>query len=280
MAKLLLISKKRLRLKKRVRKPKRTVRDAQIKAVVKRVLGRQTETKVSQEFGTLVPITLQAGVTSMGQNAYCVTAGSSNFTTGCNIITIGNSAGDRIGQEIKVKAHYFNYQINPRPYNATTNPNPEPLVVKLWFVKPKVGMAFGVSESNFITNLSTSNFFECDTTSACGLAGDMGDLMKKVDRDNYRVLAVRTHKVYWSGTTGTGSQTLMYGYNNNDFKFMAYGRVKIRGFNQKFNLSNGNPQNQPVYCIIQVLNADGSIPPATHQPIDFRLNNAIYYTDI
>lgn len=268
--------------RKAVRKAVKTVQNARIKAVVQRVIGRQAETKVSQEYGTLVPITLQAGVTSMNQNSYCITAGSSNFTTASNIIIKGISQGQRIGDEIRVKAHYFNYQMTMRPYNATTNPTPEPVVVKLWWVRPKTSQSLGVTEANYISNLTTSNFFEHDATSECGLAGDMGDLMKKIDRDNYRVFASRTHKLYYAGTLGapSGVQPGFFGYANNDFNFMATGRIKIKGFNVKFNNSNGNPQNQPIFCIIQVLNADGSIPPSTHQAVDFRFNNAIYFTDI
>lgn len=276
------VAKKKPTYKKAVRKAVRTVQNARIKAVVQRVIGRQAETKVSQEYGTLVPITLQAGVTSMAQNSYCVTSGSSNYTTSSNIIIKGISQGQRIGDEIKVKAHYFNYQITMRPYNATSNNNPTPKIVKIWWVRPKVGQTLGVLESSYISNLTSSNFFEHDATSECGLAGDMGDFMKKVDRDNYKILAVRTHKLFYAGliTDKPGTTNQTYNYNNNDFSFMAAGRVKIRGFNQKFNQSNNNPQNQPVFCIIQVLQADGFIPPSSQQSIDFRFNNAIYFTDI
>lgn len=263
-----------------VKKALRANQSQNIARVVKKVLGRQAEKKVSQSWGTLVPITLQPGVTSLQQNCFTLTPGSVNFTDGCNVIAKGVNQGDRIGDEIQVKGIYFDYQFVPRPYNATSNPNPEPMVIVLYFVQPKVGQAFGTTATSYISNNTTSNFFDADTALESGLYGDLGDMMKRIDSDNYKFIAKREHKLYWSGTSGTGSQTLMYGYNNNDFHFMARGRVKIGPMKCAFNTSNGNPQIQPIYCIAQVLNADGSVAPASHQAVTWTYNNTIYYTDL
>lgn len=254
-----------------------------IRAVVKRVLGSQAEKKVSSTFGSLIPITVQVGVTSLAQNAYCLTPGSANFSNvGCNIIAKGLNNGDRVGDEIQVKNIYFNYQINCRPYNATSNNNPTPKVIVMYFISPKVGQQANIQENAYVTNLTTANFFDADFSTECGLAGDMGDMMKRIDTDNYRLVAKREHKVFYAGliTDKPGTVNATYNYNNNDFNFMVRDRVKLEGMKVAYNVSNGNPQIQPVYCLIQVLNADGSIPPTSQQTVDFRFVNEIYYTDI
>jgi hypothetical protein len=250
-----------------------------VRTIAKNEIRKKEEIKVSQAYGTLNPICLQAGVASLSQNCYTLTPGSANFTDGCNIIVKGVNQGERIGDEIKVRSVSFRYQINPKPYNATTNPTPEPKVVILYFVSPKVGQAFGTNATSYISNNSTSNFFDSDITTEAGFEGNMADMLKKLDKDNYTVYKIKMHKVYYSGVSGTGSQTAVYGYANNDFKFMAKGKITLGHRNVAYNSSNNNPQIQPVYCIIQVLNADGTTPPASRQGIDFRLNNTIYYTD-
>lgn len=250
-----------------------------VQTIAQRVVDKNTEVKVNQTYGTLVPITLQAGVNTLSQNCYCLTPGSANFTDGCNIIPKGFNQGERIGDQIKIKGIYFNYQISCKPYNATSNPTPEPKIVRLYFVAPKVGQAIGTVAINYITNNTTANFFDSEIVADCGFDGSIADMMKRIDKDNYTIYKIKTHKLFYSGLTGTGSQAVVYGYANNDFSFMAKGKVKLGHRNVSYNNSNNNPQIQPVFCIIQVMNADGTIPPSNRQGIDFRLNNTIYYTD-
>jgi len=192
-----------------------------VRTIAKQEIDKNEEIKVNQAYGTLNPICLQPGVTTLAQNCYTLTPGSANFTDGCNIIVKGVNQGERIADSIKVRSVHFRYQINPKPYNATTNPNPEPKVVILYFVSPKVGMAFGTSATNFISNATTCNFFDSDITTEAGFEGSMSDMLKKLDKDNYTVYKIKVHKLFYSGLTGTGSQSVVYGYANNDFKFMA-----------------------------------------------------------
>lgn len=257
----------------------RTLKVKDIRTIAKQEIKKDEEVKVNQAYGTLNPICIQANVNSLSQNCYCLTPGSANFTDGCNIIVKGVNQGERIGDEIKVRSIHFRYQINPKPYNATTNPTPEPKVVILYFVSPKTGQAIGTNAFSYVSNNSSANFFDSDVITESGFEGNMSDMLKKIDKDNYIVYKIKVHKLFYSGLTGTGSQSVVYGYANNDFKFMARSKCVLGHRNVAYNNSNNNPQIQPVYCIIQVLNADGTTPPATRQGIDFRLCNTIYYTD-
>lgn len=266
-------------MKKAMKQAVNTVRNARINAVVKRVLGQQRETKCIQLDGTLNPVSLQASTASIASNNICITPISSSFTNtnGC-LIGEGVGQDQRIGDEICVKAYYFNYALFPLPYNATTNSEVRPIVATIYIVRPKNGEIRGPALQNYVSGTS-SIFFENQTNSGCGFVGNLTDLVRKIDKDNYEVLAVKQHKLFYAGTSGTGTVGASYGFANNDFSFMAQGRVKITApKNIKYDRV-GDPKNQAIYAILQWQYADNTIAPSTRQALQWTINTSIYYTD-
>lgn len=268
--------------RKVVKKALAQYQNKKIANVVNNVLSKRAETKVFQTYGSFLPVTLQPGITTLTVNAMCLTPASNNFTN-CGFYTIdrGTGPGQRVGDEITVKAIYFKYQIIPTPYNATTNPIPEPMVVNIWFISPKVGQALGPDPNRIISG-GSSNFFENTTGITSGLDGTSADFLRRVDRDNYELLGFRQHKVFWAGTSGlTGSLSSYYNYANNDFKFMSEGRIKLKGGKMAFDAASQNPQKRSVYAIYQVVLADGGVPPPIgRQMIDLKFNVSCYYSDM
>ena len=267
--------------RKAVRKAVRSLKDARIKAVVKKVLGNQVETKVAQDAGSLVPRCIQNSMTQTQFDALCFMCTPQGGVIGA--ITqaypiIGNGIGQnqRIGDEIKIKGHYINYIVNARPFNATTNTTPKSNIVQVWVVQPKTGNKLGLTAGQ-IQSSSSADFFENQADSDSGMVGNVYDTIRKVDRDNFRVLYKRTHKIGWSGSLNTTDVTATL--NNNDFKQFQTGRIKIKGHNLKFDRLD-SPQKVPIYMFVQVMAADGTTYNTTQIPVDFKFNSSIYYTDL
>lgn len=255
--------------------------NARLKAVVKKVLGRQVETKVAQDAGSLVPRCIQNGMTQIQFDALCFMCTPQGATIGA--ITqaypiIGNGIGQnqRIGDEIRIKGHYINYIVNARPFNATTNTSPKSNLVQVWVVQPKTANANGLNGFT-VQSGSSAVFFENQADSDSGMAGTVFDMIRKVDRDNFRVLYKRTHKIGWSGSLNTTDVTATL--NNNDFKQFETGRIKIKGHNLKFDRLD-RPQKLPVYMFVQVMAADGTTYATSQIPVEFKFNSSIYYTDL
>lgn len=251
-----------------------------ITKVVKRVLSRQAETKCIQLDGTLNPVSLQSGTASIASNNFTLTPVASTFsnTSGC-LIGEGVNQDQRVGSSINIKGIYFDYSLFPLPYNVATNSEVKPMVVNLWFVRPKNGEIRGPALQNYVSG-SSAIFFENQTNAGSGMVGNLSDLTRRIDKDNYQVLAFRQHKIFYSQVSGTGAPSNVYGYANNDFKFMAQGRVVLRTPKLVKYDRIDEPKIQPVYMILQWVYADNSVAPTTRQPLQISLNNTIYYTDM
>lgn len=266
--------------RKAVGKAIRSVKDARISAVVKKVLGRQIETKMIQLDGTLNPVCLQSATASIASNNFCLTpvTGSFTNTNGCNI---GNGVGmdQRIGDEIRIKSIKFDYAIFPLPYNATTNSEVRPMVVTIYVVRPKNGEIRGPFLNNYVSSTSAI-FYESNSNAGSGMVGNLTDIVRRIDKENYEVLAVRQHKVFYSGVSGTGvPSTGVYGFNNNDFSFMARGSIRLSTPKIVKYDRVDEPKIQPIYAILQWQYADNTVAPSTRQALQWTVNNCIYFTD-
>lgn len=264
-----------------VRKARATYANKKIANVVKKVLAKKVETKVRQDAGSLVPRCIQNGMTQTEFDNLCFMCTPQGATIGAisqAYPIIGNSISQdgRIGDEILIKGHYINYIVNARSYNATTNTLPRSNIVQIWVVRAKTGNANGLN-GFAIQSSSSANFFENQADGDSGMVGSVYDTIRKVDRDNYKVLAFRQHKIGWSGTLNTSNSVASY--QNNDFRQYATGRIKLKGYNLKFDRLD-RPQCDPIYMFIQVMAADGSTYATSQIPVDFKFNSTIYFTDM
>lgn len=251
-----------------------------IARVVKNVLSRKVETKCIQLDGTLLPISLQSSSASIASNNFTLTPISSSFTntSGC-LIGEGVGQDQRVGDQINIKGIYFDYALYPLPYNVATNSEVRPMVVNLYFIRPKTGEVTGPGLDRYVSG-ANAIFFENQTNSGSGFVGNLSDLTRRIDTDNYQLVAFRQHKVFYSSVSGTGVPSNVYGFANNDFKFMAQGRVKIQTPKViKFDRNN-QPKIQPIYMICQWVYADNTVAPSTRQALQLSLNNTIYYSDM
>lgn len=265
-----------------VRKAKATQFRKSVKKVVNKVLSTKVETKVLQQAGSLTGRALSSSTTAAEWYAsnVCLTpqgATIAAFTTSPYLI-LGNGVGQaqRIGDECKIKATYFNYQIFARPYDATFNTVPAPQIVTLFFIKPKTRNQLGLTVSNIVAG-TDAIFFENQTNTDSGLTGNLLDLLRKIDKDNYQVIAIRQHKVGWAGNLNTSNQ--LSTLPNNDMPIHVKGRVKIQGYNWKVD-RNELFEKQNIYCFAYSLRADGTATASSQIPTSINYNVSVYYTDM
>lgn len=242
------------------------------KRAVRTQLRRAAETKSSQRF-------------NLGQNLV-----PSNATTfAANIIELGpgvtmpiaqgTGQGNRVGNRIETVRHVFKGTIVPYPQDSTTNPNPQPLVVKMWIFYDK-------TDPTAVPNPITYPFFQ-DGNGVAGFSNDLIDTWRPVNTDRYRVLCARTFKLGFSEYAGTAASTLNQGqyqaYSNNDFKLNCGFRINLTKYQIKkirFNDANNEPMTRRMFCMWQPVAASGIQMTSTWIPCGVQYMEDYKYKDI
>lgn len=255
--------------------------DKKIAKVVNNVLAKKVETKLRQDAGGLVVRSIQNTMTQLQFDAqvFMLTPQqNTGLPISCAYPVIGNGIGQdqAIGDEFSIKATYINYIVNALPYSASSNPSPKSQIVQVFVIQPKTGQRLGLTVAN-IQSSNVANWYENQTDAESGMTGSLFDKLRKVDRDNYKVIAYREHKIGWAGSLNTSNSAATL--QNNDFKQFASGKIKIAAYNNKYDRL-GYSQRVPMYLFVQVMAADGTVNPLTTLPVEFRFNSSIYYTDM
>lgn len=252
-----------------------------IAKVVKGVLSKQVETKCIQLSNSLNVKNIQLGTTQADLNSQvqCLTPFGASGLSSQNAPIIGNGTGQdqRIGDEIRIKGIYVDYLLTALGYNATTNTAPKSYVCEVWIIQAKVGSNVNLDVSRIQAGSALADFFENQTNNDSGFSGITVDMLRRVDRDNWKVIAKRTHKIGYTGTLNASNVVATLG--NNDFHQFAKGRIKIPAFTMKWDRIE-YPQNQPMYFFVQIMNADGTSLATTQVPVTCVMNETIYYTDM
>lgn len=261
--------------------PKKSVPSKVLTKAVDQVLARRVETKIVQQFGTMNVRCLQATTTQTQFNTacYCLTPqGNSGVTIQQLYPIIGNGIGQdqRVGDECKIKAQYFDYILNANPYDAATNTAVQPHIVTMYFIKPKNQDSLGLPVLDIVAS-GPANFFENQLNAESGMTGTFFDHLRKVDSDNYQVIAVRTHKVGYAQQLNTLNQGSVF--PNNDYHQMYKGRVKIPGYVWKVD-RNEVYQGRNIFMFVTYTNLNG-VPSATNQTAStITFNHTTFYTDL
>lgn len=247
---------------------------------VDKVLARKIETKVIQQWATMNVRCLQSTTTQAQflNTSLCLTPqGNGSVAIQQLYPIIGNGIGQdqRIGDECKIKNQYFDYIINANPYDAVTNTLVQPHIVTMYFIKPKNQDSLGLSVLEIVAS-SAANFFENQLNAESGMTGTFLDHLRRVDTDNFQVVATRTHKVGYSAQLNTLNQGSVF--PNNDYKQMYKGRVKIAGYNWKVD-RNEVYQGRNIFMFATYTNLNGTAPAANQSASTITFNLSTYYTD-
>lgn len=247
---------------------------------IKSVMQRVAETKCLQYSGSLAVRSLQVGITQAQFDADCMCitpqGGTVTFSSGYQILGNGVGQDQRIGDKVRIKGQYIDFVIAPKPYDGTTNVVPAPCIVQVFVLKVKQQSSSGLGVGQVISG-ATAKLFENQTNADSGLTGSIVDLLRKVDRDNYQVIARKTYKIGYAGNLNTSNQ--LSTLPNNDFSAYAMDRIKIPSYDWKVNRLE-TYEGYNTYMFVSAVRADNVSLPTTQIPVSFDFNIATYFTDV
>lgn len=218
------------------RKGKRGVTRA-VKSYVKRLIHKNIENKI------VIDNAANQGITTatVGQAVYYIPLVPS--------IGQGPAGNGRIGNEVRVRKAWIKGYVNLLPYNITTNPT-LPLRVRMFLVSSKMqNMA-----ANNGAPPPTTDFFQSGAGQNSPFVGNMLDIVRSVNTDNWTLHAQKNIELGLTAQYGTFG-----GYADNS-KFTApfyFNFAKHLG-RVKFDDGGNYSTNKSLFLFIQVVAADGS----------------------
>lgn len=260
------------------RRQSRVAGKANLKRVVMQVLDRQREEKEAVGGTTLLPGCLQSTSASVAGNVFAVSPSSAGVIN----VASGTGNGQRIGNKITTKRLIHVLTLTPAAQAiGSVNPTPLPYYIRVYWVKRK-GNTINAPGTAQLTTTATANFFEIGAgLGTAGFTGDLIDMGKFVNKDDYVYLTHRDYKLGPAINTQQASTTFS-NYANNDFKFTIVDRVDLTKYCPKTILyDDDDVSTQPtIYCICQIVPADGSAANPLWVPVQWR-NEVMYkYTDM
>lgn len=247
--------------------------DKMLKEKMKKIVQDQEEKKFDVATFTLQPQCIQATTAAINGNICVLTPSTSAF--GWNI-TQGTENYNRVGNRTKMKSHKLGYIITQQPYNATSNPVPQPSLVTFYIVKSKLTPDGQIT----VGHLKNDWYFINDST---GMTGYPIDHIQVVDHDNFTVLKQMTFKVgaEYNGVTGFDANN--QNWSNNDFQRCVMGEIDLTPYSPvttKWD-SDNNVNSTWLQLIIQVTSCQvGDLYTVdTELPVAIQLVNKYCYTD-
>lgn len=217
-----------------------------VKTYVQRAIHRSIENKSIQYNGAFTMSNYADDNTMKG---FYLSPGSTI------VIPQGTGAGARTGNKIKIIKVKFNYWMVPSSYNGLLNPQPRPLLIRLWI---------GYSKSNptiVPTAADQALLFQAGD-SAAAPNGFINDMLRSVNKDKFVIFRDIKHKLGNADITGTGFTAGNQYYSNNDFKYNIMRSIDITKYlinNVTYNDSTSIPTSRGLFCWVQIVYADNTV---------------------
>lgn len=189
-------------------------------------------------------------------------------------ISQGDGQGNRQGNRIRTHSAVLKGVIYPNPYNATTNPNPGPFDIRMWFFSVK----------NSATRPTTlPGFFQAGSSSQTPV-GDLTDMTRVINQDVYTYRGHRTYKLGAASynAPATGELPAFSYQSNNDYKFniiFSIDITKMLAKEYKFSDTNNTGQSS-VFFWIEAVYARGGAQASTTLPAQMAYEITYTYTDL
>lgn len=169
-------------------------------------------------------------------------------------INWGTGPGQRVGNQIKLKSIIIRGLIDSTLYNVTTNVNPQPRYVKIWFLTDKL--------NPLITPLIDNTFMQLNNGHN-GLVGTSIDMITKVNSDRWTIHTSRMFKIgnasnLYGSTVSNNAQS----YSNNDFKYTEMFSIDLTRYcvkNLKYNDNSSDPSTRGMWMLCESVNANGTV---------------------
>lgn len=192
----------------------------------------------------------------------------------------GNSQQTRVGNRINIKRLIFRGILAPTPYNATTNPTPNPVMVRMIIVSTKRNVA-GQSIAD-IYNICNNTLF-ANGSSSLGMLGTLYDIITPYNSDVITVHYQKTFKLGYESYTGvTGGADVGHTKASNDYRLNHRWSINCAKYVNKvlkFNDNAGGTTSRQVYVVFQPINFNGAIPASTTTPAGLVAGVDVFYTD-
>lgn len=213
-----------------------------VKKYVKNTLHRQIENKFYTRYTNLANMSAATSATPFFQ-----------IDVSNPPIAQGSTSSTRVGNQIRVVKANLNMCFNMTPYNATTNPNPSPIYIKMWLVSYRL--------ENQLTSLSLSicNTFFKTNNGNIAPQGNLLDMEFEVDEELFKVHASRTICLGQTGGVGTNvyySTTSTFD-NNKSTARVVFPCGKLLGMLRYNDASSSYTTNKNLWLIAQPVNANG-----------------------
>lgn len=278
MAKYVARSRPRTKIVRRRRKAKYNPKMKPTVALIKKVIQSDMEQKrLTTEFTkNLYHI---GGITNFRDNN--IIALTPNDAIG-NIYQMvqGTSQQTRIGNRVTVKRAIFRGIMAPNPYNATSNPVPTPVMIRMIILSTRRNVAGqGVAD---IYNICNNTLF-ANGASSLGMLGTLYDVVTPYNNDVVTVYYQKTFKLGYESYSGvTGGADVGQTKASNDYKLNHRFSINVAKYMNKalkFNDNAGGTTSRQLYAVFQPVNFNGSIPVSTTTPAGLIAGIDLFYTD-
>lgn len=225
-----------------------------IKRFVEKAIHRQIENKgVSQSAAkTMANISNVANFQSGNMWQLTPSSASNSFYT----ITQGTGAGQRIGNQVKLRSAIFKFVLYPQVYNAVSNPVPKPLDIIMYILSGKRSVLANTCSD--LTTIFTSNCYKLGSSST-SMLGNLYDVVSYINSD---VLQLHYKRVFKLGPSNAQLQAgAVAGHSNNDYKYNIVRSLNITKYLPKtltFDDANNNSTSKQVFAVFCPVNADGT----------------------
>lgn len=216
-----------------------------VKTYVQRALHKAIENKSIQYNGSFTMVNYNDDNTMRG---FALSPGTSIA------IPQGTGAGSRTGNRIKIIKAKLNYWMVPAAYNGLLNPQPKPLLIRMWI---------GYSKTNptLIPPSTDQAFLFQNGDSASAPNNFIPDMLRAVNKDKFVIFRDIKHKLGNADLTGTGAIAGSQYFSNNDFKYNIMRTIDITKYlisNVTYNDSTVIPTSRGLFCWIQICYADNN----------------------
>lgn len=195
--------------------------------------------------------------------------------TGYLTISPGVGQNQRVGNQVKIRKIMLNYTLNPLAYNASTNPNPQPVEVLMYlgYLKQEKGV--------LPTAFEFTQFFQSGGTSRAP-SGNLSDLVADINTDVWTIKKAWRHKLGNANNAGTGNTAAAQSFANNDFKLNVVRRMNITKYCQKtlrFNDTTNTQSGNNLFFFYQCVAAGGGVFSISTVPAQINFAVNLYYED-
>jgi len=232
------------RIPSKARKPSKTLRN-----IIKTEIHKQAENKQQDYYNVGISLLTSNSGNFDSTNVFPVC-----FTNNPGLlIKQGTGQGDRIGNQIRVRKFWMTGVFVATSYNATTNPQPQPVQLKMIFFYIKG------SPNTPPTPQANNDLLQIGSNQQ-GLQNDLTDMYAPFNRDVYTVVGSRTFKLGYQSSSGTGSQIAYQSFTNNDFKLNCNFKIDVTKMLPQIGRWDDNSnvsQSRQLYCCCFYASASG-----------------------